>query len=229
MRPVQKGSSPYTTITDYKQARPYLKDRIGLYCSYCGFEISHAGQVEHVSSKHWGGSLTGWDNLLLGCQHCNSRKKDYVINTNVNDYLWPDKYNTALAYTYEHGFPHINKQALELIDQNDPSQNALQKATALYNVVGLGNIPTRKTDDNRFWKRTEVYACAKRALDRWKTNPCTALLDTTIDLALAQGFFSVWMYVFNDEPIVLNKLIDAFPGTNRTYYDADGHPKPIIK
>ena len=36
MRPVNKGTSPYTSIQEYRDALPYLEERIGIYCSYCG-------------------------------------------------------------------------------------------------------------------------------------------------------------------------------------------------
>ena len=51
MRPVNKGTSPYTPIQEYRDALPYLESRIGIYCSYCGAIIDHAPEIEHVVSK----------------------------------------------------------------------------------------------------------------------------------------------------------------------------------
>ena len=39
------------------------------------------------------------------------------------------------------------------------------------------------------------------------------LAEALVRLALATGFFSVWMEVFRDNPAIRNRLIDAFPGT----------------
>lgn len=46
MRPVNKGTSPYTPIQEYRDALPYLESRIGIYCSYCGAIIDHAPEIE---------------------------------------------------------------------------------------------------------------------------------------------------------------------------------------
>ena len=225
MRPIDKGASPYVSIRHYSEAQPYLKDRIGLYCSYCGFEISHVPEIEHVAAKSKGGSETAWNNLLLGCKYCNTRKGTTVTPANVNDYLWPDQYNTAIAFPCINEIPVIDKAKLDLID---PSGTAYQKAERLFNVVGLGNRPKTKLEDLRFWKRSEVYQCAVRAAKRWKSNPTEELKESTVELAKAMGFFSIWMSVFDDVPEMLLAFLDAFPGTKRTYYDADGHPLPIL-
>ncbi|MFZ4698895.1 MAG: hypothetical protein ACOYMG_02485, partial [Candidatus Methylumidiphilus sp.] len=43
--------------------------------------------------------------------------------------------------------------------------------------------------------------------------------------ALASGFFSIWMTVFHDDTNMLNRLIDAFPGTRGSgCFDANGKP-----
>ena len=91
MRPVNKGSSPYKTISKYADALPFLEKTLGLYCSYCEFPITHLPEVEHVSAKSKGGDLTNWDNLLLGCKYCNTRKGDKVTPDNQSEYLWPDE------------------------------------------------------------------------------------------------------------------------------------------
>lgn len=100
MRPVNKGESPYEEIADYDEALPYLEERIGLYCSYCEMPVFHVPEVEHVVSKTQGGNRTKWENLLLGCKYCNTRKSNKVTAENENEYLWPDRYNTALAFSY---------------------------------------------------------------------------------------------------------------------------------
>lgn len=87
---------------EYGDALPYLENRIGSYCSYCEFPLNHVPEVEHVVSKKKNPELrTAWSYLLLGCKYCNTRKKDIVDTTNVENYLWPDVYNTAAAFKFE--------------------------------------------------------------------------------------------------------------------------------
>ena len=104
-------------INEYKDALPYLERRIGMYCSYCEFPITHVPEVEQVVSKSSGGEKLSWSNLLLSCKYCNSTKKNKTTPENANDYLWPDQYNTALAFRYDNGIPQVNEEKLKQIDQ----------------------------------------------------------------------------------------------------------------
>ncbi|MCI8856627.1 MAG: HNH endonuclease [Clostridiaceae bacterium] len=90
MRPINKGVSPYKKIPNYSDALPFLEKCIGLYCSYCEFRIDRVPEVEHIISKSEGGDKTAWDNLLLGCKYCNSRKSKKITQHNKDEYLWPD-------------------------------------------------------------------------------------------------------------------------------------------
>lgn len=230
MRPVNKGMSPYRTIRDYSEALPYLERRIGLYCSYCEFRIDHVPEVEHISSKSKGGDRTAWTNLLLGCKYCNSRKSNQTTPLDKNEYLWPDTDNTAVVFSYSGGIPHINESvAIQL----DPSGKFLEKAKRLFNLVKLGNRPGGREKDRRFSRRNEVYRIAKNSLGMWQVmsreegEKKDIFLYQTIELAKQVGFFSIWTTVFSDEPVVLLALISAFPGTEHTYFDSEGHPKLI--
>ena len=165
MRPVNKGKSPYIKIKHYRDAAPYLEEKIGLYCSYCEFEISHGPQIDHIISKSKDGDLTAWSNLLLGCVYCNSRKNKQTKKGDEDKYLWPDQYNTALAYTYYHGIPKVNK---ELLLKIDPSGKYYNKAVALFDLVKLDNLPTPKQVDRRYKKRLEAYTIAKNSLNTWQ-------------------------------------------------------------
>ena len=111
MRPINKGTSPYREISNYSEALPYLERRIGVYCSYCEFRIDHVPEVEHISSKSKGGDRTDWNNLLLACKYCNSRKSKKTSADDIEEYLWPDTDNTAIAFSYENGIPRITCSA----------------------------------------------------------------------------------------------------------------------
>lgn len=230
MRPVKKGKSPYITIGKYDEALPYLEEALGLYCSYCENPITHVPEVEHISAKSKGGVLTDWNNLLLGCKYCNTRKGTKTTPTDVDDYLWPDKNNTALAYTYQGGIPKVNETALNHVD---PTGVRLTKAQNLFALVSLGFIPTPRDKDRRFRQRNKAYELAVGALTDWQVAKKSTLegMDSIkrliVSNAQGYGFFSVWMTVFADEPDMLRALLDAFPGTNHTYFDETYHPKYI--
>ncbi len=146
MRPIDKGTQPYESIKDYRDALPDLEKRIGLYCSYCEYPIKHVPEVEHKVTKSLGGSRTDWRNLLLGCKYCNTRKGTKVAPENVDDYLWPDCYNTAIAFVYSDGVPKVNTAVLE---QLDSGEQYIKKAQNLFDIIDLGNVPKTKKDDKR--------------------------------------------------------------------------------
>ena len=228
MRPVNKGTAPNKIYKEYGDAVPDLTERIGTYCSYCGMEISHVPEVEHKKSKTKGGELTAWDNLLLSCKYCNTRKKDEVTPDSAKNYLWPDEHNVALAYYYKSGIPAINEEKLMQID---PTGNVYTKAKKLFDLVKLNHIPQKGEKDRRFGKRMEVYKMAKDSLHDWakmKNEPeevASVMKKSTVNLARYSGFFPVWMEVFSEEPEILTALIKAFPGTEAGYYDENGHVK----
>ena len=101
MRPIHKGSSPYKSIKNYSEAKPYLREVIGEYCCYCEFPIFHVPEVDHIVSKSKDGDMTDWNNLLFSCKYCNTHKGNSVNRQNVDEYMWPDKYNTGLAFSYD--------------------------------------------------------------------------------------------------------------------------------
>ena len=113
-----------TQVLLYKLANPYLKTDFGLYCSYCEQVLSEMIAVEHVVPKApYPYTSVSWQNFLLCCRACNSKKGDtperYELGTwNLNPapaneidryaavrahYLWPDNgrhtVNSQHAYT----------------------------------------------------------------------------------------------------------------------------------
>lgn len=234
MRPVDKGSSPYKTIKKYQDALPYLEEKIGKYCSYCEMPIRHVPEVEHKVSKKHGGELTAWENLLLGCKYCNTRKKAETTTHNKEDYLWPDEKNTAIAYKYINGFPTVNEADLKELD---PTGKSYEKAQNTYKLVGLGNEPDleKGEKDKRLPERNASYYRALESLECWKhvkDAPDEFKKDMQkqiIMTAVSDGFFSVWMYVFIEEPQILSALIDNFPGTNKAFFEENGKVKKTLQ
>ncbi len=229
MRPVNKGDSPYTEIKEYSESLPYLERAIGGYCSYCEYPIRHLPEVEHKVAKAAGGSLTEWKNLLLSCKYCNTRKGTKVGLTNADEFLWPDTYNTAMAFTYEKGIPQINEPVLL---QADATGIAFNRAKNLFDALGLGKLPSPGKGDRRFLARNSAYELAIGSLEDWKNakGKCSApvMKRQIVRTAKESGFFSIWMTVFSEESELMNALIQAFPGTRRECFDSDGRPKPEL-
>lgn len=222
MRPVNKGISPYVTISHYGDALEYLIARIGAYCSYCEFPINHVPEVEHVESKNSGGNPTDWNNLLLACKYCNTRKKEHIKLGGRSNWIWPDVDNTFLAFTYQNGIPCLNDTYLS----TDPSLHL--KAKDMFNALKLDNLPNPKQKDRRWKQRLEAYNSAIESLKDWHdvkgTTYSTQFANTIIRIAKASGFFSIWMTVFSGEIVVRNMLISEIVGTAKNCFDTNSNP-----
>lgn len=70
----------------------------------------------------------------------------------------------------------------------------------------------------------EVWLIAEDAKNDVNANPANEeIRKGVVRTALASGFFSIWMTVFHDDGDMLNRLIDAFPGTRASgCFDAQG-------
>ena len=222
MRPVDKGVQPYCKLSDYNEAKPYLRERIGDYCSYCEFPIAHVPEVEHKESKSKGGEWLEWKNLLLSCKYCNTRKGTVIKAGEHDKWLWPDEHNTFLAFRYDNGMPSVNEEFLKLLQDG-----SLDKAKKVFDELKLGNIPKVPYDDCRYMKRMEVFNMAQHDLEVWnrhRNDDNEDWLNQMLRKAKLAGFFSVWMTVFKGEILVQKKLIEVFAGTDKNCFNQDGEP-----
>lgn len=216
MRPVNKGQKP-VEYKHYRDAEPYLEQRLGTYCSFCEMDISNAPEVEHKEAKSRGGQELEWDNLLLSCKYCNTRKGIYVKKGDKEKYIWPDKDDTFHAYLYDEDLPRLNEEYLKTKDINER-----EKAENLFNFLKLDNYPvTPKDRDKRFAKRNEARNYAISGREGLKSikgvDERRVYLELMINLAKSSGFFSVWMEVFKDDDEIKNMLISIYPGTRTEY------------
>ena len=95
-------------------------------------------------------------------------------------------------------------------------------------LTGLDREVRQILDENgklvaadRISQRMEAWLKAQRARNRLLRNPNPDLIETIVDLALSEGFFSVWMTVFEDRPDMRRRFINAFPGTAQSCFDAN--------
>lgn len=218
MRPVARGASPQAgDFDDYEKAKPDLVSRLGRYCSYCERPIATLLAVEHIQPKgvpayaHLEGD---WKNFLLACGNCNSSKSKK--NVVLADVLMPDRDNTFHAFSYRQDGCVLPSAAAVVAGLN-------QIAKATLALTGLDKSIEKTPDANgkqvaldRISQRMEVWGKALEACHAVRTaHPAAAIVvrDYAIKLAQAEGFFSIWMTVFKNDADMLNRLIDAFPGT----------------
>lgn len=134
MRPVDRGSPPTDengvplTFARYPDAKYYLVERLGPFCSYCERRLATDIAVEHLEAKSTGGAWVDWDNFLLACRNCNS---DKGTKPSAGLFL-PHTHNTSHAFRYAEG---------AVIDANPDlsgtDQDIARRSLAL---VGLNNL-----------------------------------------------------------------------------------------
>ena len=230
MRPVERGSHPKdekendVTYKEYQQARGELIRRLGEYCSYCEMHLDSSLAVEHVRPKKPPGASVvdrtrelEWTNFLLACTNCNSTKGDTDVA--LDDYLWPDRDNTFRALSYTSG----GKVAARDGDFK-------QKAENIISLTGLDKTPNEDTASDRRWlNRREAWDMAVRSKGRLSRNDSGDFREQIIETAVANGFWSAWMTVFESDADMLKRLIVAFKGTASSCFDTQNGYAPIAR
>lgn len=226
MRPVSKGDSPIAgDFTDYRDAYPELQSRIGPYCSYCERRIPANLAVEHIQPKDEDRypELEGrWDNYLLGCVNCNSTKgaRDVILH----EIFLPDRDNTFFVFEY------TEDGKITVADHLPPADRT--RAEILRKLVGLEKRLSEVRDENglivavdRVSQRMETWLIALESRAELDASPIDGMRRQIVRTAAAQGYFSVWMKVFSDDPDMRRRFIEeGFPGTARDCFDAGANP-----
>ena len=216
MRPIRRGISPIIgDYQDYKDAKPDLVARLGLYCSFCERRIATNLAVEHVQPKGlaaYAHLIGRWDNFLLACVNCNSSKGDRDVN--VAKVLLPDRDNTFTAMQYlSDGSIVASPIAV--------AAGLTQMVTDTLALTGLDKAALNSPDANgrqvaldRVRQRMEAWLVAIEARDELAISlQNIALQSQIVKTAAATGFFSIWMTVFQGNANMLNRFVDAFDGT----------------
>lgn len=211
MRPINKGDWPKINgepvdFVEYGDARPYLIDRLGDYCSYCENQITNPA-VEHEQPKSVApGIERNWYNFLLACINCNSIKGHDLIN--MDDYYWPDIQNTFLLFD----FHPLGAVTVKTVLDASIDINIVRRTL---NLTGLDRIGTGTSVADRRWiKRGQAYGKAQNSFNYFINNgrPVDYILSIT-DMATSTGFWSVWMKIFEDEEAVIVALKTTFLNT----------------
>lgn len=220
MRAVSRGNTPVNTsgvgiiFTEYAEARRYLIDRLGEYCSYCERHIPSSLAVEHIRPKTYNPALElQWDNLLLACPNCNSTKGHE--NIILADYALPHIDNTNDLFQYDGSAIVKPKLGLNAID--------LAKTIKTIGLVGLGKRPPiinskewKIASDRRFEHRLQSYLEAERFSLEYskKSIPARADMLALLEIiVLSKGFWSIWIDAFTAFPEVTSRFRLIFVGT----------------
>ncbi|RYF36132.1 MAG: HNH endonuclease [Cytophagaceae bacterium] len=150
-----------------------------------------------------------WENFLLACINCNSTKgdKDVVLN----ELLLPDRDNTFIAYDY------VKDGTVSVAVTGALATHAAKTLS----ITGLDKAATQNIDSNkkaialeRVGQRMQAWLLVlstKQDVDADPNNQHTR--NCAVRTALAHGFFSIWMKVFENDVDMRKRLIDAFRGT----------------
>lgn len=211
---VQQNYDPYGCAKDP------LVASIGLYCSYCENDKDIEDlEVEHISPKSRGGSLTAWENFLLCCKVCNTVKGVTILDPNVCHL--PHLNNTYLSFVYDCGGRVKVNPILTGLSK--------QKAENLYDVLKMGRYPQTNncpSDRDARWKnRLEAWNEATDLLRKYDGSFITP--QEIVSRARDKGCWSVWFTVFRNCDDVRKALIDGFEGTCDTCFDPNNHYEPI--
>ncbi|NVN06016.1 HNH endonuclease [Asaia spathodeae] len=226
MRPVIKGDCPLSEdgtqkkFSDYKLARGDLIERIGQYCSYCEMNLNASLAVEHVLPKVPKGKSKedierslSWSNFLLACTNCNSIKSQKEVGT--DDIFWPDKTNTFFYLEY--------KEAGIVQAKSNLSDTFKKKIQSLIDIVGLDRTPAAdgEMSDRRWKNRRETWEIAMDALSDLQETDTPQLRKMISQLAKSQGYWSVWMTIFEKDGDMRSRFISEYPGTGVDCFDKD--------
>lgn len=191
----------------YGQAAPYLKDRIGRWCSFCERWIATSLAVEHkLPKKHYPALELDWGNFLLACTNCNSTKG--AREQTADSPLWPDEDDTFAMLEYRDS--GAIRAAAGLAEADAARVNALLK------LVGLDKQPKHMgAGDHRFFDRLECWSQVRDSVADLRRDPSPAMRERIVKTAVNSryGGYSIWCAAFAFDAEMLQRLASAHPGT----------------
>ncbi len=239
MRPISRGTTPRDAngnnkaVSDYKDWRQDLIDRIGNYCSYCNMVLNDSPQVEHVIAQSLDPAIRlDWNNMVLGCGPCN-RAKSSTQCPPATHFL-PDFHNTHLAFDYIIINHPKRKNQKACIPVPMPGLQQPEKARNTIALCRLDALTSNPRATHLRWKyHYDVCITAKKWLQAWDDTFSAAVesdkllfFDLLKTAVLPTGFFSIWFEIFNDVIEVKQALVDWFPNTDSASFDTAFNPQP---
>ena len=222
MRPIHRGQSPQATdFANYRDAYPELLSRLGPFCSYCERRMPTNLAVEHIQPKDpnlYPLLIGRWENYVLGCVNCNGTKtnKDVLLDQT----FIMDRDNTFYAFAYTPDGKMAPRLGLSAAHE--------QIANGTLALTGLEKPINEVYDENgqlvaidRVGQRMQAWMLAEESKLDLATLPEDTMRRQVSRTAVASGFFSIWMTVFEDDPVMRRMFIDDFPGTAADCFDAN--------
>lgn len=232
MRPVYKGLWPTRpdnaairlVFTDWTNAKKSLVERTGEFCHLCEIYMPMGLAVEHIMPKvHFGLLSDKWDNFLLICTACNSRKhNDIPARPYKLKYYWPHLHNTLLAFQS----PFNGPSAFLVTPSSALNPDQLSRANATINLYKLDQkLLLSGEPDPRYRRKFEIGSMAMHRYLDYKRGQCT--LQSVTENAKANGFFTLWLEIFKNERPVVDALLDLpdFKLDRAQWFDAQNVPQ----
>lgn len=230
MRPIDKGTVPLLpcgtpkTVSDYKNWRRDLVQRLGNHCCFCNMTLNESLQVEHVVAQDIDDSRAlSWENLLLACGACNRSKSNRPCPPNTH-YL-PEVHNTHSAFSVRIGANARQGHAPAAFVAWRGTPTLQSKAENTIKLCALDRDTSsnpQQISDLRWKFRYEAWESAnlwKREWDDWGREFASNFIPLLMTAARSSGFWSVWFDVFFDAPLIRRALVRGFSGTAAACFD----------
>lgn len=229
MRPINKGGIPLLadgnikTVTDYKNWRADLINRIGFYCCYCNLPLKDSPQVEHVIAQDINPSKAlEWDNMLLACGPCNRTKSNEPCPPETH-YL-PQYHNTHLAFEYFVSNTTINNTNAAFVRSRSAGCDILKSNSAI-DLCALDrdtSSDVQKATDLRWKYRNEAILHSRiwrKEFDDWAHTRMSNFVNLLNTIVTETGFWSIWFETFQDVLEVRRMLVQDIIGTDEGSFD----------
>ncbi len=229
MRPVEKGVY-LGKFAEHGDAKPELINRLGKHCCYCeAFGEATALDVEHIyPQKAHPKRAKEWDNFLLSCKSCNSKKNSHLGSGKqralMKRYLWSHTDNTARAFQY-HGDGRVEPAPTASAPVRKLAEATIKMIGSLSSPAAAGPFEDLSIAYTGVSIRSEVWAEIAEIKKCYVANPSPGLARALANLAVARGYFSIWMEVFKDRPEYRRELIVAFKADPKCF-DAASNTVP---
>lgn len=218
MRPINKGDIPIVngikkTVSNHRNWRGDLIDRIGAYCFYCNIPIKDSPQVEHVIAQDIDPSKAlDWDNLILACGACNRAKSNHPCLPTTH-YL-PEFHNTHLAFAYFSSFSSAAYVCAKAGNIHAGKANSTIQLCALDRNTTL---VAEQVTDMRWKYRYEAMVKAelwRTEFNQWGHKQLSGFINLLRTAVEAEGFWSIWFDAFQDISDIRKMLVTQFNGTD---------------
>lgn len=223
MRPLKRATEP-KKFKKYDEAKPYLVDNFGGYCSYCERYIPTFLAVEHIQPKgldKYEHLREEWTNFLLGCANCNGAKTDKDVE--LDKYFLPDRDNTFVPFMYDEDGKVSPSAGLNAARKKIAEDTIELCALNKYHHPNWNEAALQGVLE-RWGQRVAAIKTAKESLSDYEAAPSTPHARNIARCAAAKGFFSIWMQVFFAHPEVRREIIAAHPGTSLVCFDTSTLP-----